>query len=79
MKGWTPTNDIESVVVQIRAQMVVGRARIDFDSPTVTQVNIYTIYVSTVPRVQRWIFGDFLVLRDFVGSFRLPSLITLGI
>lgn len=38
MKGWTPTNDIESVVVQIRAQMVVGRARIDFDSPTVTQV-----------------------------------------
>lgn len=39
-QGWTPTNDIESVVVQIRAQMVVGKARIDFDSSTVTQVQL---------------------------------------
>lgn len=39
-QGWTPTNDIESVVVQIRAQMVVGKARIDFDASTsVTQVS----------------------------------------
>lgn len=37
-QGWTPTNDIESVVVQIRAQMVVGKARIDFDNPSFTQV-----------------------------------------
>lgn len=37
-QGWTPTNDIESVVVQIRAQMVVGKARIDFDSASVIQV-----------------------------------------
>ncbi|CAM9849058.1 unnamed protein product [Phaeothamnion confervicola] len=29
-QGWTPTNDIESVLVQIRAQMVVGQARVDF-------------------------------------------------
>ncbi|CAM9408912.1 unnamed protein product [Ectocarpus sp. 6 AP-2014] len=36
-QGWTPTNDIESVVVQIRAQMVVGKARIDFDATSVTQ------------------------------------------
>ncbi|CAM9301896.1 unnamed protein product [Hapterophycus canaliculatus] len=36
-QGWTPTNDIESVVVQIRAQMVVGKARIDFDASSVTQ------------------------------------------
>ncbi|CAN0191486.1 unnamed protein product [Discosporangium mesarthrocarpum] len=36
-QGWTPTNDIESVVVQVRAQMVVGEARIDFDFPSVTQ------------------------------------------
>lgn len=39
-QGWTPTNDIESVVVQIRAQMVVGKARIDFNSPNVTQVRL---------------------------------------
>lgn len=39
LKGWTPTNDIESVVVQIRAQMVVGKARIDFDATSVTQVS----------------------------------------
>ncbi len=38
-QGWTPTNDIESVVVQIRAQMVVGKARIDFDATSVTQVS----------------------------------------
>ncbi|CAM9261604.1 unnamed protein product [Choristocarpus tenellus] len=36
-QGWTPTNDIESVVVQVRAQMVVGKARIDFDFSCVTQ------------------------------------------
>ncbi|CAM9273343.1 unnamed protein product [Ascophyllum nodosum] len=36
-QGWTPTNDIESVVVQIRAQMVVGKARIDFGNRAVTQ------------------------------------------
>jgi ubiquitin-conjugating enzyme E2 Q len=30
-QGWTPTNDIESVLIQIRAIMLVGGARIDFD------------------------------------------------
>eukprot|EP00953_Heterococcus_sp_UTEX-ZZ885_P024576 13436-Heterococcus_DN1.PRE.4 len=30
-QGWTPTNDIESVLIQIRAIMLMGGARIDFD------------------------------------------------
>jgi hypothetical protein len=29
-QGWTPTNDIESVLIQIRAIMLMGGARIDF-------------------------------------------------
>lgn len=48
LQGWTPTNDIESVVVQIRAQMVVGKARIDFGSIQVTQVRANSVKVSYV-------------------------------
>lgn len=28
--GWRPTNDIESVIIQIRSEMIAGGARIDF-------------------------------------------------
>src|SRR5690606_31809485 len=28
--GWRPTNDIESVIIQIRSEMIAGAARIDF-------------------------------------------------
>ena len=27
--GWRPTNDIESVLIQIRAEMIAGGARLD--------------------------------------------------
>lgn len=28
--GWRPTNDIESVIIQIRAEIIEGGARIEF-------------------------------------------------
>jgi len=28
--GWTPTNDIESILVQIRSEIIAGNARLDF-------------------------------------------------
>ncbi|KAG5190836.1 ubiquitin-conjugating enzyme/RWD-like protein [Tribonema minus] len=33
-QGWTPTNDIETVIVQLRFLMVFGHARIDFNETT---------------------------------------------
>jgi len=30
--GWTPTNDIESILVQIRSEMIAGNARLDFNN-----------------------------------------------
>jgi len=32
--GWTPTNDIESILVQIRSEMIEGGARLDFANAT---------------------------------------------
>jgi ubiquitin-conjugating enzyme E2 Q len=32
--GWTPTNDIESILVQIRSEMLAGGARLDFANPS---------------------------------------------
>jgi len=32
--GWTPANDIESILIQIRSEMIAGGARLDFANPS---------------------------------------------
>jgi len=30
--GWTPANDIENILIQIRSEMIAGNARLDLNN-----------------------------------------------